>query len=67
MNTSIAEEKEKGRDDGDGVDGYVHGFADGMLKSGQWVGNHNLGANGEWATIRRTGGKGYCTIVRGKK
>jgi hypothetical protein len=31
MNTSIAEEKEKGRDGGHGVVGYVHGFVDGTL------------------------------------
>ena len=35
MNTSIPEKKEKGRDGGHGVDGYVHGFMDGMLE--QWV------------------------------
>jgi hypothetical protein len=32
MNMSIAEEKEKGRDGGHGVDGYVHGFVDGTFK-----------------------------------
>ena len=32
MNTSIAEEKEKGTDGGHGVDGYVHDFADGALR-----------------------------------
>jgi hypothetical protein len=37
------------------------------MVSGQFVGNHKLGANGEWAPSMRTGGKGYCTIVRGKK
>ena len=37
------------------------------LKSGQCLGNHNLGANGGWATTTRTGGKGYCIVVRGKK
>ena len=53
MNMSIAEERERERQDSS------HGFngAD-RVKSGPWVGNHNLGANGGWATIRRTGGKG---------
>jgi hypothetical protein len=31
------------------------------------VGNHNFGANGGWALSMTTGGKGYWTVVRGKK
>jgi len=37
------------------------------LKSGRCGGNHNLSANGGWAATMRTGGKGYYTVVRGKK
>ena len=46
----------------------LHPFGCGnIMVSGRCVGNHNFGANGGWALSMTTGGKGYWTVVRGKK